>query len=338
MTPGIFPHEVTANSTNKKDFAAILEPISLEMELLHHVISGFVQMASSTYFPEVDDLCRGGKRLRAAICIAMAKAFTSDEERLRKAIELAAYVEGIHLTSLLHDDVIDNASERRGIQTLHRRYGRTGAILAGDLLYVKIFHRLLELEQPAAMRVIVQGVIEMVEGETWQTIGAVTGREPSIEDYLGGIAKKTAAFIRAAAEGGALLGSPELSDSQRAAVRMFGHDFGMAFQIVDDILDWTADPELLGKELLADIKSSKLTLPLLLFIEDDAASARGFIARAADGAILPLSTEISRRGYLHRSYRIAERYAESAGKSLDLIDGRVDVLRDLVKFTLSRCF
>lgn len=337
MKQGLYPHEVTEHA-RAVDFATTLEPIAREMELLDRVISGFIQLASSAYFPEVGDLCRGGKRLRAALAIAMAKAFTDDDDRLRKAIELAAYVEGIHLTSLLHDDVIDNAAERRGIETLHRRYGRTGAILAGDLLYVKIFNRLLDLDSSDVMRVIVQGVIEMVEGETWQTIGAVVGKEPSIDDYLAGIAKKTAAFFRASAEAGALIGVSELSSAQRGAVRMFGHDFGMAFQIVDDILDWTADPELLGKELLADIKSSKLTLPLLLFIEDDAASARGFIARAADGAILPLSTEISRRGYLHRSLRIAERYAESAAKSLDLVNGRVDVLRDLVKFTLSRCF
>lgn len=322
----------------KVEFSEVLAPLSAELALLDAVITGCINAASGTFFPEVEHLCRGGKRLRAAVCIAAAKSFTQDQDAIAKAIELAAYVEGIHLTSLLHDDVIDNAAERRGIKTLHNRYGRTGAILAGDLLYVKIFKKLLDFNEPRVIRVIINGVIEMVEGETWQTIGAVLGKEPTMDDYLQTISKKTAAFFRASAEGGALIGRSDLSEAQIAAVRLFGHDFGMAFQIVDDILDWSADPDLLGKELLADIKSRKLTLPLLLFIEDDSAAAHSFISRAIDGAILPLATEITRRGYLRRSYRIAEKYAESAAAALDTMEADTTVLKSLLDFTLSRCF
>jgi octaprenyl-diphosphate synthase len=330
-----------ACSAQSRDFASLLEPYSAEMRMLDQVMDACIESLSGGYFPEAREICRGGKRLRAALCIGSARAFSADPDVIRLAVEHGACIEGIHLSSLLHDDVIDNASERRGISTLHNRYGRTGAILAGDLLYVKVFRRLMDTPYPEVMRTIVDGVIEMVEGETWQTLDAVLGKEPSIDEYCGCISRKTAGFFRAAVEAGAMLGSRArggLTPEQVEAVRTFGHDFGMAFQIVDDILDWTADPGVLGKELLADIKSRKLTLPLLLFLEDDPAAARACIARALDGAIVPLANEITRRGHLRRAYRFAEKYSRSAAQALEVWPAETENLNAIVRFTVGRCF
>lgn len=320
----------------RPDLAKVLSPFSREMERLDAVIDRLIRSDSCRYFPEAHELCRGGKRLRGALTIAAARAFTADAERISAAIEVAACVEGIHFSSLLHDDVIDEASERRGITTLHRRYGRTGAILAGDLLYVKIFNRLLEMGDDVLVRLITRGTEEMVEGETIQNLTAHSRHEPTIEEYLGCISKKTAAFFRAAASAGARIGGAD--DAAADAVGAFGHDFGMAFQITDDILDWTADQDALGKDLLCDIRSGKLTLPLLHFLQDDAAAARTFISRALDGEVHPLAAEVARRGLIPRAQHIAKRYAESALAAIESIDAEKEFFRGLMAFTLHRSF
>ncbi len=326
-------------AVDRKDMAASLEPLAGEMKRLDDVIHGAVALFSGAWFPEADDLSRGGKRLRAALCIAAARAGSHDPRVLETAIELAAYLEGIHLSSLLHDDVIDNATERRGIATLQRRYGRTGAILAGDMLYVKIFGRLLEPRFRDVVQIVVQGVVDMVEGETWQTMGAVMAREPEVDEYLQGIGKKTAGFFRAACEAGARLGmapGAELDASEPA--RTFGFEFGMAFQIIDDVLDWSADPEVLGKDLQSDIKNRKLTLPLLTFLAEEPAVARPLVARAMDGAIVPLATELHKRGHLKRAHRAAEAHAATARDALDRWKADTGLLRDVLDATLDRAY
>lgn len=323
----------------RKDILEALEPLSPEMKRLDDVIHGAVALFSGAWFPEADDLSRGGKRLRAALCIAAAKASSHDPKVLEIAIELAAYLEGIHLSSLLHDDVIDNATERRGIATLQSRYGRTGAILAGDMLYVKIFQRLLAPRFRDVVELTVQGVIDMVEGETWQTMGAVMAREPKVDEYLQGIGKKTAGFFRASCEAGARLGLPPGSDPEASEpARTFGYEFGMAFQIIDDILDWNADPELLGKDLQSDIKNRKLTLPILTFLAEEPSVARPLVDRAMDGAIVPLANELQRRGHIERAYRAAETHAAIARSALGRWKADTTILHDVLDATLDRAY
>lgn len=322
----------------QRSMSEVLAPLACEMRQLDDVIHGAVALFSGAWFPEADDLSRGGKRLRAALVIAAARVGSRDPHVIEAAIELAAYMEGIHLSSLLHDDVIDNATERRGIATLQSRYGRTGAILAGDMLYVKIFSRLLAPRFREVIGVVIQGVIDMVEGETWQTMGAVMAKEPRVEEYLQGIGKKTAGFFRAACEAGARLASPGESEAAVEPARVFGHEFGMAFQIIDDILDWDADPEILGKNMQSDIKNRKLTLPLLMFLEDEPAIARPLVARAVDGAVVPLAEELNRRGYLRRAHHTAEKHADVAREALTRWPGDTSVLEDILDVTLVRTF
>lgn len=298
----------------------ILQPFENEMRMLEDVIDGLIAADASRYFPEADLLCHGGKRLRGAICIAVARSLTSDSERIARAVEVAACVEGIHFSSLLHDDVIDSAAERRGIATLHQKYGRTGAILAGDLLYVKIFNRLLEIEDGSLTKIITVGTEEMVEGETMETLAAKLGKEPTRASYLKCISKKTAAFFGASAAAGAVIAVPRGNGRNpemiRAAMEAYGRNLGMAFQIVDDILDWTADPDELGKDLQSDIRNGKLTLPLLLLIEKDAVRGRKLIKEATDGELGPLFEELREHGCIDESLEVAAGFVTKARAAL----------------------
>lgn len=341
--------ESAAREKNDNSLESLLSPLSSEMDRLgevidHHIVSDHVK-----YFPEVSDLAHGGKRLRGAICIASAKVFTADPERLEKTIEAACYIEGIHLTSLLHDDIIDSATERRGVQTLHQKYGRTGAILAGDLLYVKIFQKLLDFGNDKVVREITRGTKDMVEGETLETLAARGNSALKMDRkaaYFKCISKKTASFFRSAALSGATIGlGPQASNGKAAGsaeilenFSIFGNELGMVFQIVDDILDWKADPDLLGKDLLSDIKNSKLTLPAILFLEDDKELAQTSIKRAQDGDVAQLISEIMSRGYLEQSHRVATQHADAAQNALNSIDHDTSLLEQLITFSLDRFY
>ncbi len=316
------------------DFEEIAAPWERERSLLEARLDELIGEASSPWFPEARELCRAGKRIRALVCIGAARCHAGDEAVIAAAVRAASCIEGIHLASLLHDDVIDNAVERRGLATLHRRYGRTGAILAGDMIYVKIFRHLLEHDRDGVLASVIAGATAMVEGETEQTLGAVRGFEPTVEEYLHAIRRKTAAFFATAAECGGLVAGLRGRDLE--PVVRFGDEFGMMFQIVDDILDWSADPKELGKDLRADIRGGKLTLPLLLFIQDDPVAARPLIARADDGAVLTLAEEITRRGFLHRAFLAAEKHAENALAALAQWGVPTLALKRLTEFTLCR--
>ena len=329
-----------AYSTPRLNYDRIVAPIASELALLDTRIQDLIERFVDPFFPEATLLCKGGKRIRSVLCLLFAKAFTNDPITLAKTVSVSTYIEGIHLCSLLHDDVIDNANERRGNMTLHQRYGRTGAILAGDMIYIKLFHHFLHSDVSSVMDIVIEGAIGMVEGETEQTLIAIKELEPTVPEYLHSISRKTALFFQSAAESGAVLGTENnsaiLSDKLRNAVRVFGHEFGMAFQIVDDILDWNAEQKDLGKDLLADIRSSKLTLPLLIFMEDDYKKARKLIETAKNGDMNELAGIISDGGYLDKAYQVAERYAERARTALKDLKTNTDNLNELVEYTLTR--
>jgi octaprenyl-diphosphate synthase len=301
---------------------------------LDRAIALMIDGAIGGHFPGVAAMARGGKRLRAVMTLATARAVAPDRAVTDETVDAAAAIEAIHLATLLHDDVIDEADERRGVETLHRRYGRTGAILAGDMLFAATFRRLIDFASPPVQRLLLDAVARMAEGETEQTLAALAGREIILSEYFEIISKKTAAFFGVALEIGAVASgaAPEVRD----ALRRFGLEFGLVFQIVDDILDWSADPEELGKALHADIRCGKLTLPLFLFLEDDPVVARGLIACAADGAIQPLAEELARRGYLRRSWRMAERRADAAREALRDAGGDTKLFEEILDYSLSR--
>lgn len=205
----------------------------------------------------------GGKRLRPALTVLASKFHAGDSEKTQT---LAIAAELIHAATLIHDDFIDKSPLRRGSPTIHSKWSGTAAVLAGDFLLARAADIAASVEDFRVMRLFARTLMVICEGEIRQDLDRVQF-PPSQEDYYRHIDSKTAALFRACTEGGAILsGAPE---NEIAALRDFGQNLGMAFQIVDDILDFTSDESSLGKPVGNDLRQGTLTLPALYFMEQD---------------------------------------------------------------------
>jgi octaprenyl-diphosphate synthase len=194
-----------------------------------------------------------GKRLRARLILTVAGATPA-------AVNTAAVVEMIHAASLLHDDVIDDAYTRRGRPSINALYDNKTSIMFGDVLYSKAFHELVDIDRQVA-RVISEAVVELSLGERRDVLLSETFN-PDREVYLHMIYQKTASLIEAASEAAAIL-----AGKNREAYRTYGRNLGIAFQMIDDILDITQSAEQLGKPAMHDYEEGKTTLPYIYLYE-----------------------------------------------------------------------
>lgn len=213
-------------------------------------------------------IAAGGKRLRPLLCVAAAR-LTGDTSDHSHA--LAAAVEFIHSASLLHDDVVDESAQRRGQPSANETFGNQASVLVGDFLFARAFEFMVSTGNLEILQVLATSSTKITEGEVLQMTlaGNINTRE---EDYLRVIESKTASLFSAATETGAILGNSQY----RHAMRDFGHHLGMAFQMIDDALDYTADAEKLNKNLGDDFREGKLTLPVILAIKAGDANEREF--------------------------------------------------------------
>jgi octaprenyl-diphosphate synthase len=213
----------------------------------------------------------GGKRLRPALLLLSAgyAGYRGDS-----AIRLGAVVELIHSATLIHDDVIDGANTRRGRPSANSRWGNHRSVLAGDWLYMQSFQMALAERNFKILDVLIELTQNMVEGELLQL--AKLGRMDLTEqDAVELAARKTACLFAGCARLGAVLGN--LGDVGEQALADYGHFAGLAFQLVDDVLDFTASPEKLGKPVLSDLKEGKVTLPLIYALESDGATGKRLV-------------------------------------------------------------
>ncbi len=213
----------------------------------------------------------GGKRLRPALLLLSAGYAGYRGE---SAIRLGAVVELIHSATLIHDDVIDGANTRRGRPSANSRWGNHRSVLAGDWLYMQSFQMALAERNFKILDVLIELTQNMVEGELLQL--AKLGRMDLTEqDAVELAARKTACLFAGCARLGAVLGN--LDDAGEQALADYGHFAGLAFQLVDDVLDFTASPEKLGKPVLSDLKEGKVTLPLIYALESDGAAGKRLV-------------------------------------------------------------
>jgi geranylgeranyl pyrophosphate synthase len=210
----------------------------------------------------LDDLLKsGGKRLRPALVLFSTKFHPADPD---KAISLAASVEMLHTATLVHDDMIDNSLVRRGNPTLNATWNRGATVLAGDFLFALAASLAAETENVRVMSIFAQGLMTICSGELRQIFNS-QGRLPTREEYDQRIYSKTASLFAASTEAGAVLsGAPEL---EVQALREYGRTLGLAFQIVDDVLDFVGDERELGKPVGSDLRQGIVTLPVLYFHE-----------------------------------------------------------------------
>ena len=218
-------------------------------------------------------IAAGGKRLRPLLTVAAARlAGARDDECLK----LAAAVEFVHTATLLHDDVVDGSKLRRGKVAAHLIWGGSSSVLVGDFLFARAFELMVEAGSPRALHILAKASSVIAEGEVLQLTRA---HDLNLDEktYLEIIGAKTAELFAAAAEAGAV--SANAPEREIAALRQFGFNLGIAFQLVDDALDYGGATETLGKNAGDDFREGKATLPLLLAIGRTGAKEAAFWER-----------------------------------------------------------
>ncbi|MGD1939739.1 MAG: solanesyl diphosphate synthase [Leptolyngbyaceae cyanobacterium] len=207
----------------------------------------------------------GGKRIRPAIVLLLARAVSLESDILPQHRRLAEITEMIHTASLVHDDVVDESDVRRGVPTVHSSFGNRVAVLAGDFLFAQSSWYLANLDNLTVVKLLSEVIMDLAEGEIQQGLNRFdTGL--TLEAYLDKSYYKTASLIANSAKSvGVLSGLP---DHQLDNLYAYGRNLGLAFQIVDDILDFTGSSEVLGKPAGSDLKSGNLTAPVLYALEE----------------------------------------------------------------------
>lgn len=213
----------------------------------------------------------GGKRMRPLVHLLCARAsgYAGDDH-----IKLAAIIEFIHTSTLLHDDVVDESSRRRGQVTAHRVWGNAASVLVGDFLYSRSFQLMVELDRMAIMNILADTTNTIAEGEVLQLM-QMGNPDLSVDDYFQVISDKTACLFAASARLGGLLGGLDETACERLAE--FGLYLGQAFQITDDVLDYGDAGNDIGKNTGDDLAEGKVTLPLILAMERGNQSERELI-------------------------------------------------------------
>jgi len=256
----------------------------------------------------------GGKRLRPMLLLLAGQATGKTRAEHH---QLAAVVEFIHTSTLLHDDVVDESQLRRGRHTANALWGNAASVLVGDFLYSRSFQLMVELDRMPVMQILADTTNIISEGEVLQLLHV---RNPDIDEaaYLAVIQRKTAVLFAAAAQLGALLSGTDLPTQQR--LYHYGMQLGHAFQIADDVLDYTANADDLGKNLGDDLAEGKATLPLIHAINHaDSATATRLqaIIRNGEASALPeVLAAIKASGALEYSHQRALQYAQSAADAL----------------------
>lgn len=216
---------------------------------------------------------KSGKRIRPALLLLSSKLFGN---RADEDIRMCALVETIHTASLLHDDIIDNADTRRGELSVHKKWGSNISVLLGDFLYIKTLGLSLESSHSEIIKIFTDSSTEMIDGELFEyhMSGNLDIRE---DQYLDIIDKKTASLFAASCRIGGIIGGASVEDQRHLAD--YGRNLGMAFQAVDDLLDYTGDEKTLGKPVLSDLSEGRITLPLIHYLKNASPEGRHIIEK-----------------------------------------------------------
>ncbi|HEY3885043.1 MAG TPA: polyprenyl synthetase family protein [Vicinamibacterales bacterium] len=322
------------------DLAQIFEPIRDDLERVEEEFVRHIQ-SRVALIPEMGRYIQksGGKRVRPAVLLMAARlAGSSGGER---GVLYASVVEFIHTATLVHDDIIDGADLRRGRLAVHSRWGNDITVLLGDYLYIKSMAMALTQDSLEIIRLLCDVTLRMIEGELYQLTKTgdvdITG-----DEHFEIIRRKTAYLFGGCAEIGGMLGT--VTPDQQAALREFGFNLGIAFQLVDDLLDYTADQTALGKPVGGDLREGKVTLPIIYLLQRGGAEAdqliRAVVAeRTVDGDQWREINRMLREARApQQAYSRALEYASRAKAALDMFPPtrERDALVALTDYVLSR--
>lgn len=284
----------------------------------------------------------GGKRLRPLLTLASARlcGYQPDAENQRH-VGLAACVEFIHTATLLHDDVVDESNLRRGLASANAVFGNKASVLVGDFLFARSFQLMTADGSLKVMAILSSASATIAEGEVLQ-MATQNDLSTPIEKYLEVIHGKTAALFAAACRVGAVVA--ERPEHEEAALEAYGTNLGMAFQLVDDALDYAADQLVLGKTVGDDMREGKITLPVLAAYQAGDETERAFWLRVIETGEqteedLPHALElIGRRGAIQTTLDRARIYADAAIDALSIFPESPirQLMMDAASYTVSR--
>ncbi|WP_439273632.1 polyprenyl synthetase family protein [Pseudochrobactrum sp. HB0163] len=290
--------------------------------------------------PEVANhlISSGGKRLRPMMTLAAAKMFGYEGEG---HVQLATSVEFMHTATLLHDDVVDESDLRRGKSTARMIWGNQASVLVGDFLLGQAFKMMVDVGSLEALDVLATSAAVIAEGEVMQ-LAAAKNMETTEDEYLAVIKAKTAALFSAAAEVGPIIAGAGRSD--RSGLRSYGLNLGLAFQLIDDALDYGGTAADLGKNVGDDFREGKITMPLLLSYRRGSDEERAFWKSAIeqgnndDEALQKAIGLMTRHGAIADTVQRARHFGEIARDALAPLPqtAQKDALIDVIDFCISR--
>ena len=319
--------------------AELLQPVEDDLDVLLADLRSLIGAGHPILQAAAEHLfAAGGKRLRPGIVLLLSRAIDPAGELGPRHRRLAEITEMIHTASLVHDDVVDEASTRRGVDTVHSRFNHRVAVLAGDFLFAQSSWHLANLDNLEVVKLLSRVIMDLADGEVRQSLFRYdTGQ--SFENYLEKSYCKTASLIANSARAAGVLS--DLPAEQLDDLYNFGRQLGLAFQVVDDILDFTGSDQQLGKPAASDLASGYLTAPALYALEERPALAVLIEREFSEAGDLEQALELVRGcEAIPRSRALAEQLSRDASNALSWLpasDPRA-ALRSLPDFVLSRLY
>lgn len=331
----------SAVSQSQNDVVTPLGALSSTLDHDMREVNALIMRHVQSDVPMIPELASyliaaGGKRIRPLLTLASTALFDGD---MTRAHRLAAAVEFIHTATLLHDDVVDDSAERRGQASAKSVFGNEASVLVGDFLFSRSFQLMVEDGNLDILRILSDASATISEGEVLQ-LSTQNNLKTSMDEYLKVIEGKTAALFAAACEVGPVIASekPDTIDNMQS----FGMNLGMAFQIVDDVLDYAADQQALGKSVGDDFREGKMSAPIIMALENASDKEQEFWHRTigdknqTEQDFKTAQSLIEKHGTINKGLDIAASYADTAKSKITGDDDLAITLRALCDFVLER--
>jgi all-trans-nonaprenyl-diphosphate synthase len=318
--------------------ATLLAPVEEDLKTLNHNLRQLIGARHPILSAAAEHLFQvGGKQLRPAVVLLIARATMTDGEITARHRRLAEITEMIHTASLVHDDVLDESEMRRGIPTVHSSFNNRIAVLAGDFLFAQSSWYLANLDNLEVVKLLSKVIMDLAEGEIQQGLSRFDS-DLTFEAYIEKSYCKTASLLANSSKAAGILSG--IDRDRVDQLFEYGRHLGLAFQIVDDILDFTESSETLGKPAASDLRSGHLTAPVLYALEEQP-GLETLIARefAEENDLDRALAIVHETKGIDRSRQLAKHHAEMARQNLSQLDASEskDALDGLVDYVLRRC-
>jgi octaprenyl-diphosphate synthase len=324
---------LTASTSSQNVLAAIADDMRAVDQLIRNRLASEVVLINqiSEYI-----INSGGKRLRPALLLLVAGALGVTSQA---RYELAAVIEFIHTSTLLHDDVVDESDLRRGKQTANALFGNAASVLVGDFLYSRSFEMMVSVDNMRVMQILARATNVIAEGEVLQLLNM---HDPDVDEarYLHVIRYKTATLFEAATQLAAVLAGAD--EQTEAAVREYGGRLGTAFQLMDDWLDYAGDTDAMGKNAGDDLREGKPTLPLIHVLQHGTEQERALVREAIENGgtdkFEPILAAITRTGALDYTLARAKEEADAAARTISALPSSnyKNSLLELCSYSIAR--